>query len=145
MTTDYGFPNWLQYLLDVCRPQWREIGLKTDHPRALALLDSFYAEDDQRMMAGVKSYLKQKSDGFIPFPGELDKHLPAVPDVDMRPSRAFHVWHKLEVAAKWPICQVCGEHTHSIVNCPLCADMRDEAVRTAAQIANKDWLQVVQS
>ena len=135
MTTNYGFPNWLQYLLDVCRPQWREIGLKTEYPRALALLDSFYAEDEARMMTAVKSYIRQKSDAFIPFPGEIANHLQTERQEQNRTSRAFHVWHREEVAAKWPICPMCEEHTPNVTDCPFCADMKAEAKRTAAQIA----------
>jgi hypothetical protein len=119
--TENTFPNWLKYLLDVCRPNWREVGLKSEHPRAIALLDSFYDEDGERMMAGVKSYLRHKADGYIPFPGELEKHLPAVEQLPaMVP---FVTWHKYKVAAIWPICPECGEHTPSLMDCPFCLDM----------------------
>lgn len=138
---DYGFPQWLKYLMDVLRPNWKDNGLGNELAKAIALLDSFYDQDNEVMIGLVKAYLSDKSDAYIPFPGDLRKHLQEEPYEQTRPSRAFHIWHKLEVAAKWPVCPACGEHTPSITNCPLCADMRDEAKRTAAQIANKDWLQ----
>ena len=134
MTTDNGFPNWLQYLLDVCRPQWRENSLGAEYPRALALLDSFYADDEGRMMIGVKAYLKQKSDAFIPFPGEIEKHLPPLAEKDA-PLIPFVLWHKYKVAALWPICPMCEEHTPNVKDCPLCADMKATAARNALDIS----------
>jgi hypothetical protein len=132
---DYGFPQWLKYLLDVMRPNWKDNGLGNEVAKAIALLDSFYDEDNEKMLTAVKQYLKTKRDAYIPFPGDLSACFPHVDTAPTRKSRAFHIWHRDEVAANWPICPKCQEHTPNVTDCPLCTDMKAEAKRNGELIA----------
>ena len=111
------FPVWLKYLLDVCRPRWRENGLGAENPKAIALMDSFYSDNQDAVMAGVKAYLSQKTNAFIPFPGEIRQYMATTSTVKTRVS--FSVARRA-----WPICPICEEHTPDLDNCPVCADMK---------------------
>ena len=123
---DYGFPQWLKYLLDVMRPNWKtnENGLGNELAKAIALLDAFYDKSNEEMITAVKEYLKTKRDAYIPFPGDLSACFPAEDTTPTRKSRAFHIWHRDEVAALWPICPTCEEHTPDLEACPFCVDMK---------------------
>lgn len=132
---DYGFPQWLKYLMDVMRPNWKDNGLGNETAKAIALLDTFYDEDNEKMITAVKRLLATKDNAYIPLPGELSKCFPHVDTDPTRKSRMFHIWHRDEVAAVWPICQKCQEHTPDVNDCPLCADMKAEAKRNREMIA----------
>lgn len=122
---DYGFPQWLKYLMDVMRPNWKTNGLGNETAKAIALLDSFYEEDEAKMLTAVKEYLKTKRDAYIPFPGDLSDCFPHVDTAPTRKSRQFQIWHRDEVAVHWATCATCGEKTPDIDNCPLCQEMTE--------------------
>ena len=130
---DSAFPEWLKYLLDVVRPHWWDnkrdtMALGDETAKALAVLDTFHNYDDDKMMAAVKEYLKTKRDAYIPFPGDLSDCFPQVDTVPTRKSRAFHIWHRDEVAVNWAMCQDCGERTPNVTACPFCADMKTRVI-----------------
>jgi hypothetical protein len=117
------------------RPNWKDNGLGNEVAKAIALLDSFYDEENDKMLTAVKQYLKTKRDAYIPFPGDLSACFQVADITPTRKSRAFHIWHRDEVAAHWPICRKCGEHTPNIEDCPMCNDMIVSANLSRQEIA----------
>ena len=51
---DYGFPSWLKFLMSNLRPNWLDNGLGNDTAKALSLLDTFYEEDNEKMLTAVR-------------------------------------------------------------------------------------------